>query len=473
MKIPLFIQHTVIYGVSITLMRSVSLLMLPITAHYLSMDEFGILELLSTIAILGSVVVGLGLEDALFRFAGHCKSLPEKKRVAANIFTLTLIIGVLVSLLIYPLSHVIVAFIPGQPSVYAVQLVLMILALEGIIAVPLGWLRMRDKAVVFFLLTTGRTLLQAVFVCLFLVAGKGVEGVLQAGLIAALAQAIGLCYFQIKDTGFHINLKRSKKVIVYSIPLVGSGLLAFGLNGFDRVVIAELISLEQVALYSVAAKFSIAITILMQPFGMWWMPKRFTILNESAGEEKFLYFSVMGITLVILLMLTMGILSPLVLSYIMPEEYMAAIHYLLGLLIVVALKELTEFINIGCLRGDRTYTQLWINLSVTVIAVVAIIISVKQYQVWGVIGSLIVAHSLRLALFYIYSQKNIYLTYPLKKIILLFFSAIALLLIITADNNSFINILLTLSLSGFISLLIYQLYRESPIKVKGYHAITE
>lgn len=472
LKLPLFIQHTLMYSLGITLMRSVSLFMLPISTYFLSVNEFGLLELLATVAILGSVVVGLGLEDALFRFAGQSKDESEKKSVAANIFSLTVFIGLLVGFLVYPLSFVIVSYIPGEPSVYAVQLVLMILALEGVISVPLGWLRMQDKVMAFFSLTVGRALLHAALSYSFLANGKGVEGMLEAGLLAAMVQAIFLIYLQYKDTGAKFDFLRSKRVVIYSLPIVGSGLLAFGLNGFDRVVIADAISMEQLAFYSVAIKFSIAVTILMQPFGMWWMPKRFSALNSIHGKETVLYYSVMGLAMVILLLLLVGIISPLLIYYMMPTDYIESINYLIGLLIAVSIKEMTEFVNIGCFKNDKTYTQLWINSVVTVIGLFFISYSVFIYQVWGVIASLIIVYSLRLVLFYIYSQKSVKLNYPTGKLLWLFFSSVGLLLTILVDfNNSqfYIKALLVLLFSLLILGVVHQLFYRSGLNAGDYY----
>ena len=86
-----------------------------------------------------------------------------------------------------------------------------------------------------------------------------------------------MLYFllQWQSTGLAIDRRLSRKVMIYGLPIMGSGLLAFVLNGLDRLLIAESVSIEQLAIYSVALKFSIAVTLLMQPFGLWWMPKRF------------------------------------------------------------------------------------------------------------------------------------------------------------------------------------------------------
>ena len=68
LKLPNTFKHTMLYDVSIALMKGVSLIMLPFFAHYLSPTDFGKLEVLSSL-------VGMGLEDFLYRFAGQVKPI--------------------------------------------------------------------------------------------------------------------------------------------------------------------------------------------------------------------------------------------------------------------------------------------------------------------------------------------------------------------------------------------------------------
>ena len=62
------VSQTVLYGFSIVAMKGISILMLPFIAQRLTQPAFGRLEVLSSLAVVISIIVGLGLEDT--RFAG-------------------------------------------------------------------------------------------------------------------------------------------------------------------------------------------------------------------------------------------------------------------------------------------------------------------------------------------------------------------------------------------------------------------
>ena len=59
--LPTAMNHTLLYGLSIAVMKGVSLLMLPVIANYLSAEQFGLLEVISSIAIFGCILVAFSV----------------------------------------------------------------------------------------------------------------------------------------------------------------------------------------------------------------------------------------------------------------------------------------------------------------------------------------------------------------------------------------------------------------------------
>ena len=92
-RLPRGLKHTLMYGFSIALMKGVSLIMLPIFTYFLTADDFGRLEIISSLAVIGSILVGMGLEATLFRFVSESEDPTERKRIAANIFSLAIFLG--------------------------------------------------------------------------------------------------------------------------------------------------------------------------------------------------------------------------------------------------------------------------------------------------------------------------------------------------------------------------------------------
>lgn len=417
LKIPKALAHAMLYGFSIALMKGLSLLMLPFIANCLSSDDFGRLEVISSFAIIGSILIGLGLEDALFRYAGTEKSLAVKRSIAAKLYTLTLSVSVLTLIIAALIPASFGSALPASPSDYELRLVLYLLAFEGCIAVPLGWLRMNNRVFLFFNITVGRAFVQASLVYVFLSNQQGVAGILEASLIAAAIQAAILAYIQIKDTGLSLKPISTLPLFSYCGPIVFSGLLAFSLNGFDRWILSEQHTLTDVAHFSVASKFALAVVLLMQPFGMWWSPKRFEILSKLNGAKKSVEFITLGLTLTLIITVSIGLLSPILVKLLLPDNYQISGQYALVLVLAMCFKEMSELVNIGCFTGDSTQTQLYVNAICALIGVALMLCLTPHFSVWGIVIALLITQFSRLLLLFNASQYFLPLAYPIRTLV--------------------------------------------------------
>ncbi len=432
-------------------MKGVSLLLLPFIAVHLSASEFGRLEVITSLAIIGSIIVGMGLQDTLFRFAGCAKDKQQQRQVSAEIFSLTLIIGGFALLVAWFAAAWFTTLIPGEPSVYEVRLVLLMLALEGCIAIPLAWLRMNNKAGLFFFVSSGRALLQALLVAILLIFERGVAGILEAALLAAVLQALILGYWQIKDTGLHFSRRTSYHSFVYSLPIVGSGMVAFVLNGLDRWVLADYTSLIDVAVFGIAAKFALAMILLLQPFGMWWSPRRFEVLQRIDGKQQVAKMIVLGSCLALTISVFVALISPSLIIALLPDNYHQASAYVLAIVLVYLFKELVELFNIGCFHGSTTNSQLIINIIGASVGLFAMLWLTPLYQVWGLIGALLLAQVIRFILFYKVSQYYLPLDYPIINL-LIFALVAALWLFVGTQINGLLSLFFTL-IASMICLL--------------------
>ncbi|PKF62471.1 oligosaccharide translocase [Psychromonas sp. psych-6C06] len=428
-------QQGMLYGASIALMKGTSLLMLPFIANHITADQFGRLEVISTLAVIGSILVGMGLEDTLFRFAGTEKCTHKRAKISAEIFTLTLLIGLLTLLVSWFVAPLLSPVFPGGATVYELRLVLSVLALEGCIAIPLGWLRMNNHAFSFFFASTARALLQAFLVVVFLYFERGVSGILEASLIATVAQMLFLTVLQLRDTGIRFNIATCKRAFIYSLPIVASGLVAFALNGMDRWVLAEQTSLADVAQFAIAAKFALAMVLLMQPFGMWWSPRRFSVLNTENGKQKVSHYIAIGCVIALLITVSVAIISPPLITTLLPASYQQATYYVVAITIIMLLKELVELFNIGCFNGETTSSQLIINLIGAIVGMTSMLYLAPIYQVWGVILALLLAQSLRLLMFYYVSQYFLTLNYPIRALLSLSIASALWLIVASQIQN--------------------------------------
>ncbi|MFC1747537.1 lipopolysaccharide biosynthesis protein [Pseudomonadota bacterium] len=403
--------QAIYYGLGLVMMKGISLFMLPVFTSYLSTTEYGRLEVLLALANIGTLILGFGLVDSLYRFAGMAENDQQRREVSARAFGLTTLITLAALLVVQLAAPLIAQLLPGTVEVFDVRLLGVALAVEGCLTIPLAWLRMRERAKQFFVLTTSKVILQAGLSYALLQQGWGISGILVASAVSAVLLAVVLSVLHIKDVGFSFSWISSRQLLRYGVPMVISGMAGFALSGLDRWLLADVVGEAALAPYAVAAKFSLVTLLLMQPFTLWWYPQRFRLLNQTKGIEKNAHYAVLGSTLVIIISGAVGVCAPWLIRWLTPEAYHVAIVYVPWLVLATALKIISDLLNLGCYTSTNSRLQMQINLVCTCVGVALFAALIPSWGIGGVVAALVISNTLRLILFYYKSQNLLYLPY--------------------------------------------------------------
>jgi len=405
------INQSALYGLGMLLMKGISLIMLPVYTHYLSPEDYGRLEILVISANIFSIILSFGLVEALCRFVGLAKKAADKKRHAGECLFLAIIIALISVVFFHFNSAVIVTFLPGEITEKEMYCLGIALAVGGMINVPLAWLRITDNALLFFKVTMLKVVLQVILTVYWLSSGMGVLSVLIAGAVSSVIVALLLSVIQFKETGLNLSLVSLKTILKYAYPILIGGLATFALSGMDRWVLAEYFGAEEIAAYAIAIKFALVPTLLIQPYTLWWFPKRYSVLNESNGRALNAHFSILGSIFAILLCGGVGLLGPYLIQALTPKEYHDAIPILPWLLLCSLIKMLAELLNLGCFIDKNSQLQMKINFFSCGLGAFLLFVLIPHFMIMGALISLLIANSTRFALFYFFSQQQLYLPY--------------------------------------------------------------
>jgi O-antigen/teichoic acid export membrane protein len=179
----------------------------------------------------------------------------------------------------------------------------------------------------------------------------------------------------------------------------------------DRWLLADHFGTTQIAAYAIAIKFALVPSLLIQPFTLWWFPKRFSVLKEHDGKSINAHFAVVGAIISVLICGGLGLLGPLLIRHLTPVDYHGAISILPWLLLCTLLKMLADLLNLGCFVEKSSKVQMNINLVASAIGGLLLILLIPLFRIDGALIALIVAGITRLGLFYYFSQKKVYLPY--------------------------------------------------------------
>jgi O-antigen/teichoic acid export membrane protein len=418
-RVPLALRQSLIYGLALAAVKSVSLLMVPVFTHFLEPADYGRLDILQTLADLFSIVIGVGLADTLFRFAGSAETEKERRASAANLFGFSIIVGIIALIATQISAPVVAALLPGDVSVVQTRLILGTLAMSGISLFLLSWLRMRDKSVLYLSSSLGRVVLQAGGAAMLLWLGMGVTGVLVAGLIAASALALGLSIWCLRHTGISFEAARYKTYLLYGGPLVLTGMAGFILGSFDRWILADAIGPAAMAEYALAAKMALITAFAIQPFDLWWLPNRFKILKSQNGLEKCGRAVGIGVTIAVAAAVGVALGGPAVILLVTPETYHGAVVYVPYLAALAAVHAVTTMFNLGVMSGETTFRPLLIDSTAAAAAVVGYLTLIPAYGGYGAIAATAIALTGRLVVTYRISQKILHIPYRLDRMALL------------------------------------------------------
>ena len=279
-----------IYGLGDLLNKAVAFLLLPFYTHYLRPQEYGTLEILDLTVYLVSMFLTLGMNHAVIRFYHREESEDGRKAVVSAGVLATFIVSLVALIPLLVFSPSISGWLlksPESARLFALVFIAMVFNMTGEVAMT--YFRLREMPRWFVSFSTTRLILNLSGNILFLAfLGKGVEGILWAGLIAStLVNGVLLGYLT-RHVGVGFSWAVFLPMLRYGAPLLGSGIGMYLINFGDRFALQRLMSLGDVGIYSLAYKFGMLPNVLiLTPFQMLWGPKQFQISHEPDAPNTF------------------------------------------------------------------------------------------------------------------------------------------------------------------------------------------
>lgn len=398
------LRESLFYALGLIATRAVSLVMLPVNTHFLSVSEYGRLEVLLALADVGAVVFGLALPTTLSRFVGTAEGWDRRREVCAHIYAVSIITTVILAALGFLCAGEIARLLPGNPDATEVRLLVVTLSMEGILGVGLTWLRIRGQAGIFFSVSIARAVLFAGLSATFLVSGLGLKGVLAAGAIAAVAQGVAVSLVVLRETGVRVRGIDWWPLTIFSGPLLLSALAMFALGSLDRWFLADAVGTAELGVYGVAVRLGAMTAVLLQPFHMWWFPKRFIVLYEPHGVPRSAHVVGIGLVIIIASAVAVSLGGPLVIQVLTPAAYHPAIYLIPWIALIYGVQETSSLLELGSYLRRDGLVPLATNAFGAAVVVTLYWLLIPRYGVEGAIAATLVAQIARTFVVHVVSQ---------------------------------------------------------------------
>jgi O-antigen/teichoic acid export membrane protein len=284
------------YTAASILSKLIAVALLPLYTRYLSPADYGAAEVMFAAVVSVSIVVRLGLIEALLRF--YYKDDEDPARVVSSTFAGLFWFSTIGALVALPFATPIAEALldPEKPSEVGQMAELARISIGGLWVLTmfefmLTLFRLEERARAYFV-TTILNVLATIGLTVVLVVGadEGARGLLVGSYASGAAFVLALIALQWRRLSLRFDSALLKRLLRFGLPTMPAEASLYLLNFVDRLIIVRSLGLAEAGLYSLAVKFAQAVNVLVRGFQLAWPPLAYSIRDD--GEAKRAYATV-------------------------------------------------------------------------------------------------------------------------------------------------------------------------------------
>jgi O-antigen/teichoic acid export membrane protein len=425
-------KESVVYGFGHVLNRIGAILLLPLYTQYLTLAEYGTLELFYVTSNILTLFIALGVEHATLRFYFEYDSKKDRNAVISTAAIATFFISLIILVIcgVFADKFSIVVFGVDTYRIHFLFLFGMIL-ISVSRGVFFAYIRAIGKPVFYVIMSFSDLLFKIIFNYYFIVSlNLGVLGVLAGNLLGSWIVWMLLAVYCLKKTGLYIHFNKLKEIYLYSYPLVAVGFFGMIINTADRFLIKHFLDLTAVGIYALVFRLgSILRFIYEEPFTKAYGPFRFDVMKKEDAKEiysRVLTYYILGLSFVYL---GISFFTEFIVKIMAKDSYWAALPYLPLIALIVGIRGLYYHFQIGIYIKKNTHVLWKIFLGATVINLALNFLLIPHLEIYGsIIASFSAAIFINILTFYqsqkVYNVK--YEWFRIMKIILMVIFLMAL-----------------------------------------------
>lgn len=269
-------KQTVIYGIGYVAARMINFLLLPFYSYQMTPEDYGAVSLVYAFIAFMNILYHYGLESAFIRYYSKTgiDEGYEQKEVFSTVLSSLIVSSLIFSSMIWVTAPAIGRVILASASYsHIIRMTAGILLLDALYLIPLHFLRVNNKAGLF----TGIMLVNVLInvsmnIYLIRYRGMGINGVFISNLTASAFSFLVLVPVIIKNFNWKFSGKLWKKLILFGLPFLPSGLSSMIIELSDRYMLQWFKGMEDVGLYSAGHKLGIFMMLVVMAFRFAWQP---------------------------------------------------------------------------------------------------------------------------------------------------------------------------------------------------------
>jgi len=364
--------------------KVLAVLLLPLYTRYLTTADYGQAELLFSTVVAASIVIRLGLIEALLRFY----YLPgvRGERVIGTGFAALLWSTTAAALIALPFAAQIGDAISGDP----LDPGLVRIAIGGLWVLTLyeymvTLFRLDERAKAYFAFTIGNVLVAIpLTVLLVVVLGAGAEGLLLGAYLAGLPFLLWLIVSERRRLALRPERALLRRMFRFGLPTMPAEISIYSLAFIDRIIISHALGLAQLGLYGLAFKFSQAIQVVVRGFQLAWPPLAYSIADDEEARRAYAVVVTAFTALCGFIVVGMWLEARWIVRLLAAPEFFDSYEAIGPLALGAALYGV--YLALVVILGRTGKTQY--NFPVTIVATIAnVVLNLILVPAWGIVGA--------------------------------------------------------------------------------------
>jgi O-antigen/teichoic acid export membrane protein len=266
--------------------KLIAVALLPLYTRYLTTVDYGAAEVMFAAVVSASIVVRLGMIEALLRF--YYKDDEDPARVVSTSFAAIFWLATIAALLALPFAAPISEVLLKESAPDLARISIGGLWVLTLFEYLLTLFRLEERARAFFV-TTILNVLATIALTVVLVVGAedGARGLL-LGSYASGAPFVGaLIFVHRRRLSLWIDRPLLRRLMRFGLPTMPAELSLYLLNFVDRIILVRSAGLAEAGLYSLAVKFAQGVNVLVRGFQLAWPPLAYSIRDDDEARRAY------------------------------------------------------------------------------------------------------------------------------------------------------------------------------------------
>lgn len=327
MKVPKVVTNSALYSITTLLQKGASFFLLPLYTAFLTPEDYGIVNVVTSVSSFMAVLIMMALNGAATRF--HYKNTDDYYRkilwgtVTAIVFISSLGWGAV----FFTLHRFLVDPFIGEIDFYPYA----VIGLANTIITPLyllfqSYLQARQEAMHYSINTFSHFLVQVGLAVVFIAIYKmGAVGMLLSNVLTSLIFFIYVLIVYIPKIKICIDKKIAKEAFGYSLPLLPHQVSIWSAGTVDRLFLNGYKGEAVTGVYSVGQQFGSVVGTIAYSVNQAFVPWFFQMIEK--GKEGFRKIEKMGLFAVVgysLIAFAISLFAPEILRVMVSERFREA-----------------------------------------------------------------------------------------------------------------------------------------------------